>query len=574
MNDSIITNLGTCMPSVMNMLNGNISLLYYSHIPTVVISLFLGFFVLIKGNGKILSKTFFSLALVFAIWSILDLFTWLSTDTRVIMFTWSLMNTLESLFFILTFYFTYLFINKKDILPKYKIIWIIILLPIILTIPSIYNLSSFDMDYCYAQEHSFGLNYKYIVEIFTFISMVLYTLRKIKIADVIHKKQIIYLLVGNILFLLSFFLAVFLSGYLEDTGVVTGYGLEIYGLFGTTIFMVFIAYLIVRFKAFDIKLLGTQALVWALVILIGSQFFFIQSNINRVLTGITVLLSAFVGLMIVKSVKKEIKQKEKIENLADSLRSLNDRLEITNSSLELANERLKELDHMKSEFVSLATHQIRGPLAAIKGYVSLMIEGDYGKPPATFMEPLDTVFKSTDSLSKMVTDFLDVSRIDLGQMKYEFTDFDFRDLVEEVVKELRPGIELRGLEFREKLANKSCHIHADRTKLKQVLNNLIDNSSKYTEKGWLEVSVEKLKEGNKILFAVKDSGVGISKATLPVLFQRFSRAKNANDVNILGTGLGLYIAKKMVEANHGKIWAESAGEGKGAEFYVELNLVE
>jgi signal transduction histidine kinase len=265
-----------------------------------------------------------------------------------------------------------------------------------------------------------------------------------------------------------------------------------------------------------------------------------------------------IGLIIIRSVKKEIAQKERIEKLA--------------TSLEISNEKLKGLDLMKSEFVSLATHQIRSPLAAIKGYVSLMIEGDYGQVPQTFNEPLTTIFKSTDSLSRMVTDFLDVSRLDLGQMKYEYTNFDFRELVDEVVKELKPNIDAKGLELRVKVTNEPCQIKADRTKLKQVLNNLVDNSSKYTKQGWLEISIEK--KGDKGLFAVKDSGVGISKETLAILFQRFSRAKKANDSNILGTGLGLYIAKKMVEANDGKVWAESEGEGKGAQFYVELKLVE
>jgi signal transduction histidine kinase len=156
-------------------------------------------------------------------------------------------------------------------------------------------------------------------------------------------------------------------------------------------------------------------------------------------------------------------------------------------------------------------------------------------------------------------------------MKYEFSEFDFRDLVKEVVNELKPNIEAKGLECKIKITDEACPLKADRTKLKQVLNNLVDNSSKYTKQGWLEVSVEN--KGSKVLFAVKDSGVGIAEKTLGQLFQRFIRAKNANDTNILGTGLGLYIAKKMVEANNGRVWAESEGEGKGSQFYVEIPTI-
>ena len=317
---------------------------------------------------------------------------------------------------------------------------------------------------------------------------------------------------------------------------------------------------------------GAQALIWAQVILIGSEFFFIQSNTNKVLTAITLVFSAIMGLMIVRGVKNEIAQKEHIEKLAQNLEDSNKKLERFNERLEGTNEKLKEVDLMKSEFVSLATHQIRGPLAAIKGYLSLMIEGDYGTVPKEFNEPLSTIFKSTDSLSHMVTDFLDVSRIDLGQMKYDLTKFDLRELVEETVKEFRPSVEAKGLEFRVNITTDPCLINADRTKLKQVFNNLVDNSVKYTKQGWLQVSVEK--KDNKVIFAVKDSGVGMSAKTIASLFQRFSRAKNANETNILGTGLGLYLAKKMVEANDGRIWTESDGEGKGSQFYVELKLTE
>jgi signal transduction histidine kinase len=241
-------------------------------------------------------------------------------------------------------------------------------------------------------------------------------------------------------------------------------------------------------------------------------------------------------------------------------------------NLEKTNDDLKKLSDLKDEFISLATHQIRGPLGAMKGYLSLILEGDYGQVPKELLDPVKIVFKSADSLSKTVNDFLDISRIEQGQMKLFFKDFNLVDLVHEAVGEMKNVIKTKGLDLQVKIQDKILMVHGDKTKLKQVIINLIDNSYKYTEAGWMEICLEKC-ESDKVLFRVKDSGVGIKEKTLPLLFQKFSRCSGANDVNILGTGLGLYIAKKMVEANHGKIWAESAGEGKGAEFYVELNLV-
>ena len=241
--------------------------------------------------------------------------------------------------------------------------------------------------------------------------------------------------------------------------------------------------------------------------------------------------------------------------------------------IEETNGKLEKINHLKNEFISLATHQIRGPLGAVKGYISLILEGDYGNVPKEFIEPLDIIFKSMDSLNKTVSDFLDISRIEQGEMKYYLKDFNIVDLVNEVVNELKLNIQKNGLELKLDIETGIFILHEDKTKLKQVLINLIDNSCKYTKTGWIEIGLKKNSE-KTILFSIKDSGVGISKETMPLLFKKFSRANDAHGTNILGTGLGLYVAKKIIETQNGHIWAESLGEGKGSQFYFELNLVE
>jgi signal transduction histidine kinase len=546
MNYNFLTNIESCYIDIP-------AILYYSHIPAAIIMIALGVLLLIKSKqNKIAARVLFFLSTVFLVWVLIDLEMWLTHNSIVMMFFWSFFSILYVLMYILALYFIFTSIDGKNISNKIKYIFGILLLPIIIGTPTKYNLVNYNLTNCQPFENTYFMGLQYAIGIIIIIWAFIFTYKKYTVSQIQNKNKILFFSVGTLLFLITFLWSEIIGSVTENFTITQ------YGLFGAPIFATFLVYSIVKFKAFNIKLIGAQALVWTLIIVIGSQFFFIRNNTNRILTAITLVISAVVGLIIIRSVKKEIAQKERIEKLA--------------TSLEISNEKLKGLDLMKSEFVSLATHQIRGPLAAIKGYISLMIEGDYGQVPQTFNEPLTTIFKSTDSLSRMVTDFLDVSRLDLGQMKYEYTNFDFRELVDEVIKELKPNIDAKGLELRVKVTNEPCNIKADRTKLKQVLNNLVDNSSKYTKQGWLEVSVEKI-EG-KVLFAVKDSGVGISKETLAVLFQRFSRAKKANDTNILGTGLGLYIAKKIVEENSGKVWAESEGEGKGAQFYVELKLVE
>lgn len=245
------------------------------------------------------------------------------------------------------------------------------------------------------------------------------------------------------------------------------------------------------------------------------------------------------------------------------------------TDLERAQKQIEELkiaNLRANENLSVATHQIRSPLASIKGYASLILEGDFGEVPEYLHEPLNTIFNAANSAGKTVNDFLDLSRMEQGAMRYYLKDFDLGNLVQEAVNEIKAGIEENNLELKLNIPDGPFLIHSDKAKLKHILINLIDNANKYTKEGYIEISLERT-ENNKVLFSVKDSGVGIKPETLPKLFQKFSRDTDAGKSNIHGTGLGLYVARKLVEARHGRIWAESEGENKGSQFYVELQLI-
>jgi signal transduction histidine kinase len=233
---------------------------------------------------------------------------------------------------------------------------------------------------------------------------------------------------------------------------------------------------------------------------------------------------------------------------------------------------LRLANRQKDELLSIATHQMRANIAAIRGHASLVLEGDCGEVPPLVTETVKIIAKSAESLSKTVNDFLDLSKMELGEMRYYRKDFDFAHLTDEVIREMRMTVEDAGLELRLNIPQIPLIIHGDKAKLKHVLVNLIDNACKYTKKGWVEISLADRGDG-KIIFSIKDSGLGIKPETIPLLFQKFSRDAEANKANIHGTGLGLYVARKMVEAQNGRIWAESLGEGKGSQFYVELDLI-
>ena len=251
-----------------------------------------------------------------------------------------------------------------------------------------------------------------------------------------------------------------------------------------------------------------------------------------------------------------------------SWRGYTESLEKLNSQIKIANEKLKELDQMKSEFLSLATHQIRSPLTAIKGYSSMLLEGDFGVLPQKAKDSVKTIMISCQNLIDIVADFLNISRIEQGRMTYEKSIFDMNELVAEAARELEPNVKKAGLSLDIKTSETAFKVNADRMKIKQIIDNLIDNSIKYTPRGGINISVSG--DTQKTFVEVKDTGIGIAAEEMNKLFNKFSRTTDAHKTSVTGTGLGLYIARKMIEAHKGDILVRSEGKDKGSTFTIEL----
>lgn len=239
-------------------------------------------------------------------------------------------------------------------------------------------------------------------------------------------------------------------------------------------------------------------------------------------------------------------------------------------ALEVANDRLKELDQLKSEFLSVASHQLRAPITAIRGYTSLLLEGDYGAPPDPMKEPLRRIEESARNMASSIEDYLDISRIEQGRMKYEKSDFNVVELAQKVIDEMSPVASRKGLTLSLTPFGESLMVNADVGKIKQVISNLVDNAIKYTEKGGVTVTFAK--ESGKARILISDTGVGIAPDEIDGLFEKFKRARNANKVNTSGTGLGLYVAKQLIAGHNGSIHIESGGLGKGSSFIIELPI--
>lgn len=526
-------------------------LIYYSHLGVLVVVLFFGFFIYLNNSKDLPNRLFFYLSLSISVWLFSDLVLWASEKISYVMFFWAVEIIFEPIIYIFALFFFYAFIDKKIVPFKVKITSYLLLLPTLILAPTSFGLTGFDLTNCdrVAVE---GLlpKYGYFIEILIVFWIIFLAFnRYYKNKEYGSRRKILFSSVGICLFLLSFSL-----GNISEV-ITENWYIGQMGYIGIPIFLALLSYLIIRFKAFNVKIIGSQVLVTSIWFLILSILSIRTIENARVVIAITLALFSIIGIFLIRSVKREVEQREHIEKLA--------------KDLEAANEKLKELDHLKSEFLSLATHQIRAPLTAIKGYSSMLLDGDFGVLPQKATDSIQTIMKSCQNLINIVGDFLNISRIEQGRMVYEKSVFEIGELVKEVVKETEPNIKNAGLSINLEIPkNFSEKINADKNKIKQVIGNIVDNAIKYTVRGDINISISADK--NKIKIAVKDSGIGIDPSEINKLFTKFSRTKDANKTNVTGTGLGLYIAKKMAESHGGDIKVFSEGLGKGSTFTIEL----
>ncbi|MDP1625046.1 MAG: ATP-binding protein [bacterium] len=528
--------------------SGNVfsNLIYYSHLLPAIVALLFGTLILVSGRGRLINRVMFFVMATFTVWALADLMLWATERIDVIMFTWSSLAYLEILIYMGCFYLVYLFINHNDIPFKGKLGLFAALLPVIIFAPTALNLTGFDFTNCEREALEGPLwYYIYAFEIFISALIVFMGVKAVrKTQDKDLKRQILLMTSGVVLFLISLSFGNIIGSFSYNWSAAQ------YGLFGMPLFTALLSYLVVRYQRFNTRVFTTQILTSTLMILVLSLIFIDDIQLIHIIVWFTFALSVVFGVLLNNSVSKEIKQRQELQR---------------------ANDRLKELDKQKSEFVSFATHQLRSPISSIKGNASLILEGDTGPISPMVKDVIQTIFTSIKTMANVIEDYLNISRIELGTMKYTMNDMDFAVLAKEVMGEQKLTIEAKGLSWKLDIDESQTYkVKADPDKFKQVLMNTVDNSVKYTEKGSISVSLTKDPVKKTIIFKVSDTGVGIAPEVMPKLFQKFSRASNANVANIHGTGLGLFIAKDIMNAHGGRIWAESAGEGKGSQFYVEI----
>jgi signal transduction histidine kinase len=230
--------------------------------------------------------------------------------------------------------------------------------------------------------------------------------------------------------------------------------------------------------------------------------------------------------------------------------------------------RQKEIDKMKTEFVSVASHQMRTPLSAIRWYGEMLLGGDAGKMNVEQKEFVGQMHDSSIRMIKLVNSLLNVSRIESGRIIVDPVLSDLGDIIDGVLDEMYPRVQEKNQKIIFSKCSKLPKISVDPRLVREVYVNLLSNAIKYSSKKSL-ISIDITMSKSSIISKIEDNGYGIPKKQQKDIFERFFRADNVINKNQDGTGLGLYITKSILEASGGKIWFESE-EGKGTTFWFSL----
>ncbi len=232
----------------------------------------------------------------------------------------------------------------------------------------------------------------------------------------------------------------------------------------------------------------------------------------------------------------------------------------------------KELMRLKSEFVSIVSHQLRTPASAVKWYLETLIDNRRGNKMNKWQsDKLHESYQSNERMIHLINDLLNVSRLDSGRYELNKTDFHLHQLMEEIISELTHFAHAHNVTIDNAIHKDIPEVSADRNKIREVILNLVTNAIKYTRKGHHQVEVGAKVEGSILHFFVRDGGIGIPKKDMEHIFKKFYRADNAIESQTEGSGLGLYIAREIVRLHGGDMWLESE-ENIGTTVHVTLPI--
>ena len=365
---------------------------------------------------------------------------------------------------------------------------------------------------------------------------------RIRLAEGILKQQLIFVMLGIFLMLGFIILTIVLPVTVFQ--IVTFVPLfPVYTLFFTGL----TTYAIVKHELFNLKVIATEAITIFLWVILLAKLFVSQSASEFVLDTLILLAVIVTGTLLIRSVMNEVKQREQ---------------------LELLNQKLKELDKQKDEFISVAAHELRAPLSAVKGYLSMAIEGDGGELPDLAKQFLSDGFDASERMVRLIANLLNVGRIEENRLVYQMGNVNMSKVVKTVFKEFEKDAGTKKLKLSIDIPeNIKDGVYVDSDRIHEVVGNFVSNGIKYTDVGEIVIKLTNPSDG-WVRVEVTDTGPGMPADEKKNLFQKFYRGESRAHA-VSGTGLGLYVARLLVEHFKGKIGVISE-EGKGSTFWFEL----
>lgn len=526
------------------------NLLFYSYIPIVIISIFFGIFIFTKDSKNLKNKLLLSLTSVFSLWILNILLQWIASPISIVHFSWQISAIIEIFIPILTIYLGYVLMTDKDLPYTLKVLFSLLIIAVSILTPTQYNIEYFDFVNCQSVIGPLlGLIYSFEIASIFILWFLAFREKLFSKSGADGIKKTVIILLGTS-FLLSIFAASNLIGeFTQD------YQFNLIGPIGMVLFIGLLTFLIIRFQTFHVRLFGAQALVIGLVTLIGSKLFTAEVGVNKNITFVTLGFVCIFGYYLIKSVKKEIETRERIEKLAGEL----DRAAHT---LHEANEGQKNLIHIMN-------HQIKGYLAVGRNIFAELATGDYGQVAEEAKPLLTKGFDEMTDGVEYVQSVLRGESAKSGTLPFDMKPMNLKPVIESLISKQKDVAEKKGLSFESTVADGKYNIIGDATQLEEAFKNLFTNAIKYnTPNGSIKMTLSET--DGKILFTIKDTGIGISEEDQKNLFKPGGMGKNSIKYNTDAAGYGLAFVKPVIEAHKGgKIWYETE-VGKGTTFFVEL----
>jgi len=516
----------------------------------------LGVFVILHSWRDKLNRLYFLIVIAISMWSF-SYWVWLSSTDAVSALFWVRILSIGSTL-IPVFYFHWVVAILKIEKRERNTLWLVYLLGILFILFSFSNLfiSGVERKLFFPFWPNPGILYHFYLFV-SYIFLIIYSsnllLKNYIVVAGEDRKRLAYVMAGA--------LVAFVGGL---SNFFLWYDIPIapYGNFLVAIYPLLLGYATIKYKLFNIKVVTTELFVIVIWVFLLVKTLLSNSYGDLILNGVVLVAVMVAGILLVKSVIKEVKQREQIQKMAEDVKRA---YEIEKK----AKEELEKLDKTKNQFLMTIQHHLKTPLTSMMGYSDLLLKGVFGKQNKKTVDVITRFRDSTVGLIKMVNEFLDVTQFQLGKGVISLKpNIDIVPMVEQVVSELKFQAEQNGLYLKLEKPDNMPLIKADLEKLRAALFNIFDNSIKYTQKGGVTIKIEK---GKVLRIKSSDTGIGMSQERIQRLFNStFERGDDAKKSNATGRGIGLYLASEIIKAHNGKLWAESDGEGKGSTFFIEL----